>query len=174
VKPLTLIVAMTPGGVIAKNGAIPWKVSEDLKRFKTLTTGHSIIMGRKTYESIGRPLPNRTNIVLMNSKKALSPPSDNLFTARSLADACELAYAVDDSPFVIGGGEIYKLAMPLATRLEITYVAGEKAEAIPDGGEPVYFPFATPDLWDWKCIAAFPSTETLDVEFVTFERRSRA
>lgn len=175
-RPLTLIVAMTPCGLIAKNGTIPWKVSEDLKRFKTLTTGHSIIMGRKTYDSIGRPLPNRKNIVLsrdmMKTSQLVEGFDQAVFYVRTLEEAFALVAETDASPFVIGGGEIYKLAMPLATRLEITYVAGEKADAIADGGESVFFPYgASPDLWNWKCVSSVPSSITPDVEFMTFERR---
>jgi dihydrofolate reductase len=182
-KPLTLIVAMTPSGVIAVDGKIPWHVSEDMKRFKRLTTGHAIIMGRKTYESIGKPLPNRTNIVLthkgldsalLDNALLMSIPSGSGITvATSLEDALDVAYKCDESPFVIGGGEIYKLALPLATKLEITYVVPKYAAGrnlsvtmFPTDDEWSY-----PNLWIFRCTHAEVATESPNVEFVTYERR---
>ena len=175
-KPLTLIVAMTPSGLIAKDGKIPWHVSEDMKRFKALTTGHAIVMGRKTYESIGKPLPNRTNIVVSRKESGFLPllsDGQRILIAFDLETALKSAYDVDESPFVIGGGEIYRLALPLATKLEITYIAGEKGNAVPAGGAPVYFHFNVPDPWQWKCVGAERANEADDVEFMTFERRTR-
>lgn len=176
-KSLTLIVAMTPAGVIGKDGKIPWHVSEDMKRFKRLTTGHAIIMGRKTYDSIGKPLPNRTNIVVTRANPVAAPAIDDvtanssmLAFCSSLEDALETAYKVDSDPFVIGGGEIYKLAFPHVTKLEITYVARKEEQGL-SGENVVFFPGLYPNPWHWRCVHSEPATETSNVEFMTYERR---
>jgi len=116
---LALIVAMTPTNIIGKDGQIPWKLSEDLKYFRRTTTGHAIIMGHKTYRSIGKALPKRRNIVLSRQKK-LEIPDCEVYS--NLQDALNAAYENDSCPFIIGGGEIYKEALPLATLLYITEV----------------------------------------------------
>jgi len=202
-RPLTLIAAMTPDGVIAEDGKIPWHVRADMLRFKRLTTGHAIIMGRKTYESIGKPLPNRKNIVVSRDEKyieklvasVIQSGSSAVVTAcTSFAQALDIAYAGDPSPFIIGGGEIYKLALPLATTLEITYIARAEERGKRDRHKHVYsnekvirFPIIRPDPWDWRCVRAEPATEAVKndadgsetlgevegVEFLTFERRDR-
>ncbi len=106
--------------VIGKKGSLPWYIPQELKRFKEVTMGHSIIMGRKTHESIGKPLPGRTNIVITHEPdyKALG-----CIVVHSLDEA--LKEAQDDEIFVIGGGEIYKQALPLATKLYLTYIDKE-------------------------------------------------
>jgi dihydrofolate reductase len=121
---LSLIVAMTRGGVIGRGGGLPWRLSVDLKRFKSLTMGHTIIMGRKTYESLPRVLPGRKMIVVSRAKE-LSVPADVL-VASSLSDALRLAKH-DDRPYVIGGGEIFEQALPAADRLYVTWVEAEVA-----------------------------------------------
>lgn len=118
-KNLALIVAMTPEGVIGKNGTLPWRLPEDLAHFKRQTLGHAIIMGRKTFESIGRPLPGRRNIVVTRSPSAQFPGCE---VAKGLAEAVALARTTDDEPFVIGGAAIYAEALPWVTRLVITDV----------------------------------------------------
>lgn len=173
-RPLTLIVAMTPGGVIGKDGKIPWRAPEDLRRFKALTTGHAIIMGRKTFDSIGKPLPNRKNIVL-TSKEVLPAPSDEFVMVHTVEWALDSAYKFDESPFVIGGAEIYRLFFNLVTNLEITYVIRN------DVAGDTFFPrhWAScmqessnyPDLWRWRCTNIERAKESSDVEFHSFERR---
>jgi dihydrofolate reductase len=116
---LSLIVAMTRSGVIGRGGTLPWKLSADLKRFKSLTMGHHIIMGRKTWESLGRPLPGRTSIVV--TRQANFRPPAEVCVAHSLDEALHHA-ATDDRPFVIGGGEIYSQALDRATDLYVTWV----------------------------------------------------
>jgi dihydrofolate reductase len=174
-RPLTLIVAMTPAGVIAVDGKIPWHVSEDMKRFKRLTTGHAIVMGRKTYESIGKPLPNRTNIVITRGDPIpvladVTVNSPTLVVRSSMEDALDTAYKVDSDPFVIGGGEIYTLAFPYVTKLEITYVARKTEEGL-HGENVVFFPGLYPNPWHWRCVRSEPAIESSNVEFATFERR---
>ncbi|MCH7544812.1 MAG: dihydrofolate reductase [Planctomycetes bacterium] len=117
--PLTIIVAMSENRVIGRDGDLPWRLPEDLKRFKRLTTGHHVIMGRKTFETLGRPLPNRTNIVI--TRRQDFPAPGDIRIAHSLEEALGLAES-DVEPFVLGGGEIYALALPLAGRLELTVI----------------------------------------------------
>jgi dihydrofolate reductase len=112
---LTLIVAVAENGIIGNQGKIPWHIPDDLKRFKRLTMGHPIVMGRKTWESIGRPLPGRENVVVTRQESYHAPGA---VVVRSLAAA--LVGRTD--AFVIGGSEIYKEALPLADRIELTRV----------------------------------------------------
>ena len=114
---LSIIVAIGPNNVIGKRGALPWHLPEDLKHFKKLTMGHPIIMGRKTYESIGRPLPGRVNVVITR-QEGFAAPGCEVFG--SLEGA--LAKYQSQDPFVIGGAEIYRASLPLADRLYITEV----------------------------------------------------
>ena len=118
--PLALVVAMTSDRVIGLNGDMPWHIPEDLKHFRRVTVGHAIIMGRKTHESIGRPLPKRRNIVVTRNVDAHFEGCD---VANSLSDAIRHArQGGDEEPRVVGGGAIYELALPLATKLFLTEV----------------------------------------------------
>jgi len=118
--PLALVVAMTPDRVIGLNGDMPWHIPEDLKHFRRVTMGHTIIMGRKTHESIGRALPRRQNIVITRNKDARF---EGCTVAHSLEEAIQLARDTgDDEPRVIGGGTIYTLALPIATKLFLSEV----------------------------------------------------
>jgi dihydrofolate reductase len=119
---LSLIVAMTRAGVIGRAGGLPWKLSEDLKRFKSLTMGHHLLMGRKTYDSLGRALPGRTSIVITR-QASLAVPAGVLIAA-DFSAARELAPA-DSEPFVIGGAEIFSLALPHTQRLYVTWVEAD-------------------------------------------------
>jgi dihydrofolate reductase len=115
---IVLVVAMARNRVIGKDGALPWHLPEDLKRFRRLTMGHPIIMGRKTHDSIGRPLPGRRNIVVSRNPDL---EIDGVETATSLQSA--LAMVADcDTAFVIGGEQIYQAALPLADRIELTLI----------------------------------------------------
>lgn len=117
--PLTLVVAMTKDRLIGAGGGLPWRIPEDLRHFKAITLGHAIVMGRKTWDEVGRPLPGRRNIVVTRSVASL-PGAE---VARSIEDALALARATDAEPCVIGGAEIYRLALPMATKLVVTWVA---------------------------------------------------
>lgn len=116
--PLALVVAMARNRGIGLNGQLPWHLPEDLKRFKALTLGHALIMGRKTHESIGRPLPGRRNLVVTRSGAAFA----GCETAASLEAAMRLARETDPMPMVIGGAELYAQALPYATHLYLTRV----------------------------------------------------
>src|SRR5262245_50388376 len=113
---LTLIAAVARNGVIGKDNALPWRLPEDLKRFKALTMGHPIVMGRKTWESLGRPLPGRLNIVVTRD---MEYRAEGARVVHSIDAACSAAPDVDEI-FVIGGAEIYRLALPQADRLQMT------------------------------------------------------
>ncbi|MDH3200742.1 MAG: dihydrofolate reductase [Myxococcales bacterium] len=120
--PLALIVAVARNGVIGKDGALPWHVSEDLKHFKNTTKGHAVIMGRKTFESIGRPLPHRRNIVITRREGASFAGCE---VANGLTEAIDLARASDDCPFIIGGASLYEEALPLVTEIHLTTIDRE-------------------------------------------------
>ena len=111
-----LIWAQSTSGVIGRDGAIPWHLPEDLARFKTLTMGHTVVMGRRTWDSLParfRPLPGRRNVILTRNSGFVAPGAE---VFGSIDDA------IDDQTWVIGGSEIYHLALPAATRCEVTEV----------------------------------------------------
>jgi len=114
---ITLIAAISDNGVIGAEGDLPWRLPADLKHFKAVTTGHPILMGRKTHESIGKPLPNRRNIVLTRNAGWSRPGVE---TVHDLQEALRLVD--DDELFVIGGEQVYRAALPIADRLLITRV----------------------------------------------------
>ncbi|MGH3448460.1 MAG: dihydrofolate reductase [Nocardioidaceae bacterium] len=135
---VSLIAALGRNRVIGSDGDLPWHLSEDLKRLKRLTMGHTLVMGRLTYESIGRPLPGRTTIVVTRQR---GWAADGVTVAHSLTEALAVALAGDDDVFVMGGGEIYAQALPLADRLELTEV-----DQAPAGD--TYFPVVAADDWE--------------------------
>jgi len=118
-KNLTLIAAAAENDVIGKDNQLIWHLSNDLKRFKSLTSNHCIIMGRKTFQSFGKPLPKRTHIVISRQQN-FSVPS-GVIIVHNLEDAL-VAAKNDSQPFIIGGGEIYQQAMPYADKIELTRV----------------------------------------------------
>ena len=115
---ITIIVAAAENDVIGIDNKLIWHLSNDLKRFKELTKGHHVIMGRKTFESMPRALPNRTNIVITRKKDYLA---ENAIVTNSLSDAISIS-SEDSQPFIIGGGEIYKMALNISDRIELTRV----------------------------------------------------
>jgi len=153
---------MTRSGVIGKDGQLPWRLSADLRRFKTLTMGHALIMGRKTYTSLGRPLPGRTSIVITR-QASLNLPAEVL-VVHSLADALHHV-GHDDSPFVIGGGEVFAMALPLAERLQVTWV---EAEIDGDTRFPPWNPH------EWRLVAeerhSADAKNQYDYTFATYNR----
>jgi dihydrofolate reductase len=132
----SIIVAVSKNNAIGKNNALLWNIPEDLKHFKEVTSGHTIIMGRKTFESIGHPLPNRRNIVITRDD---SYTHDGIEVFNSLIRALD-ACKYEDEVFIIGGGEIYKQALPLVDKLYVTHVEKE-FEA------DTFFPKISPDEW---------------------------
>jgi len=115
---LTAVVAMTPDRIIGRNGTLPWHLPEDLAFFKRTTSGHPIVMGRKTYESIGRPLPKRRNIVLTRDKAWSAPGVEVIHAPGELLDLSELGGEV----FIIGGAEIYAAFMDVTDALLVSHV----------------------------------------------------
>lgn len=145
---LALIVAVADNGVIGQHNDLPWRLPEDLKRFKALTMGKPIIMGRKTFDSIGRPLPGRVNIVISRQSDLALP---GCIVASSLSAALVAAGAVEEA-VVIGGAEIYRQALPQAQRIYLTQVHAAVA------GDTVFPPL---DAARWRSIARedYPADE---------------
>ncbi|MAY79271.1 MAG: hypothetical protein CL930_00620 [Deltaproteobacteria bacterium] len=153
---LAVVVAMTSDRVIGLDGDMPWHIPEDLRHFRRVTMGHSIIMGRKTHESIGRALPGRQNIVITRSSDA---SFDGCDVVHSLEDAIALARAGgDDEPRIIGGGTIYALALPIATKLILT-------EVQKDCKGDTFFPVV-----DWSSWSETSRRETEAAVYRTLER----
>ena len=133
---IIIIAAVASGGALGRNGDLLFHISADLRRFKELTLGHPIIMGRKTFESFPtRPLPGRRNIVVTRNS---GYRREGIETASSLEEAIALA---GEDCFVIGGGEIYRQALPLATSLQLTEIAAECPDA------DTFFPEVSADQW---------------------------
>ena len=118
---LSIIVAMGRNRVIGKDNGLPWRLPADLKHFKNVTLGHPVLMGRKTFESIGRPLPGRTNIVITRQKNY---KPEGCLMAGSIQEALALAQDADEA-FVIGGASIFEKTIPLAWRLYVTLIDHE-------------------------------------------------
>ena len=120
---LSLMAALSTNNVIGRNNDVPWRLSTDLKRLKAMTMGHHVIMGRKTYESVGRPLPGRTNVVITRQQ---GYASDGVTVVHSLEEAVRVAAQAGESEaFILGGAEIYAQAMHRADRMYLTRVHAE-------------------------------------------------
>ncbi|APM40849.1 dihydrofolate reductase [Clostridium kluyveri] len=115
---ISLIAAVSKNNVIGNNGIIPWKIKGEQKRFKELTTGKTVIMGRKSFQEIGKPLPNRKIIIISNTVNIVA---DNCVTVRSLSEAFNLAKD-EEEVFVAGGGQVYKEALPYSNKIYLTVV----------------------------------------------------
>jgi dihydrofolate reductase len=115
---LAFVLAVADNDVIGKHGKVPWRIPEDLAHFKKMTLGHAIIMGRGTWDEVGKPLPGRRNIVVSRTVSAL-PGAE---VTPSLEQAIALARETDDEPRIIGGAQIYRAALPFATRIYLTEV----------------------------------------------------
>ncbi len=161
---LSIIVAVAKNNVIGKDNKLIWHLPEDLKRFKRLTTGHNIIMGRKTFESLGRVLPNRKHIILCNDAE-LNIEDENV---EVLDDVSKLEKYInsDEENFVIGGASIYKLLLPKAEKLYITEINQEFE------GD-VYFPKIKEE--DWKVVEREQGLKDeknpYDYEYVTYVKK---
>ena len=152
--PLAIIVATSLNGVIGRKGDLPWHIPEDLKHFRRNTIGHAIIMGRRTYDSIGRPLPKRRNIVVTRQRDLKISGCD---IVHSLESAIELARKEDEEPRVIGGATLYAEAFPQVTRLFLTEV-----QQVVEGD--TYFP-----EWDrkeWQEVGCRPGDGVLFRELI--------
>jgi dihydrofolate reductase len=163
-------VAIAENGVIGATGGLPWRLSTDLKRFKADTMGNPVIMGRRTFESVGRPLPGRLNIVVTRQE---GWRKEGVETTSSLEDAIRLARerAAPDAReiCIIGGGEIYKDALPLTDTLHVTHVL-----AAVEGD--TFFPGIDPATWRETSSLEVPAGErdTYPTRHAVYERRSAA
>ena len=157
---LSLIVAIAKNGVIGVNNTLPWHLPEDLKRFKALTMGHHIVMGRKTYDSLGRLLPGRTTVIVTRNKNY---HVEGALIANSLSEALTLC-ANDDEVFLIGGAELYQSGLTLADKLYITEI---DLEVEGDAHFPP-IPYA-----EFKEVAreAYVSEKGMKFNYVTYQRK---
>jgi len=161
---VTLVAAVGADGAIGRNGGLPWRLPADLRRFRQLTSGKPVIMGRLTWDSLhGRPLEGRLNIVLSRS----APVFPGATVCRSFADALASA-SLGEAPeaMVIGGSAVYAMAMPFAGRMELTLVNVRTADA------DAFFPEWDPSEWDVAASGALPGEPTS--VWKTLERRGRA
>ncbi len=155
---LSIIVAVARNRVIGVNNTLPWHLPEDLKRFRALTMGHHIIMGRKTYESLGRLLPGRTTVIVSRSKDYAVPGA-------LVADSLRVALALcegDPEVFVIGGAQLYREALPVANRLYLTEI-----DAAFDGD--AYFPGYDRSRWRETSSETHVSERGLAFRYITLE-----
>jgi dihydrofolate reductase len=137
---LTLVVAVADNGVIGRNQTLPWRLPDDLKRFKGLTLGKPVLMGRRTWSSLGRPLPGRDNLVLTRDREfSRLPAAHGALVVHTLAEALARCPGFPEIA-VIGGAEVYREALPFAERIEITRVHAEVA------GD-TWFPALAPEEW---------------------------
>ncbi|HBO18293.1 MAG TPA: dihydrofolate reductase [Methylophilaceae bacterium] len=159
---LSIIVAMSSNRVIGVNNTLPWHLSEDLKHFKSLTTGHTIIMGRKTYESIGRPLPNRRNIVISRNSNT---SYEGVEVVHSLEDAFSIS-TNDKEVFVIGGSNIYEQALSFVDQLYITEI---KKSFIGDA----FFPEINKQIWIEYSRDDHVTNDGLEFSFVKYQKNTK-
>jgi dihydrofolate reductase len=158
-KPLSLIVAYAKNNVIGNKNTLPWHLPEDLKRFRALTMGHHIIMGRKTYESLGRLLPGRTTVIVTRNKDY---HVEGALIASSLESAIEMCQN-DPEPFLIGGAEMYKTGLKLATKLYITEVHAEFS------GD-AFFDALDLSSWQEKERTSYTSENGIAFSYVMYQR----
>ena len=160
---LSLIVAKAKNNIIGKNNALIWHLPDDLKRFKTLTTGHTIIMGRKTFESLGRVLPNRHHVILCNDME-MNVDNENVEILKDISELKDYMEN-DEENFIIGGATIYRILMPYCQKMYITEIDKEFE------GD-VSFPEIDKSIW--KEISREPGPEDGENDFhydyVTYER----
>lgn len=159
---ISIIVALSENNVVGVNNQLPWKLSADLKRVKGLTMGHHIIMGRKTYESIGRPLPGRVNVVISRNPDFQAAGCTR---AGSLSEALTISKS-DSEVFIFGGGEVFREALPMVSRIYMTKVHHRL-----DGD--THFPQLNPHEWEEIERAEFKADEKneYNYSFITLERK---
>ncbi|MBT3918533.1 MAG: dihydrofolate reductase [Nitrosomonadales bacterium] len=158
-KKITIIVAVSENLVIGHRNTLPWHISEDLKNFKKITLNHSVIMGRKTFESIGKPLKYRRNIVISRNKNL---QVSGVEIVSSLDDAICLAKS-EDEVFIIGGEQIYEIALPIATNMFIT-----KVHSTIEGD--AFFPNFDENQWKKLTQNDLESEEGIKFSFISYER----
>ncbi len=152
---VTILAAVARNGVIGVDGSLPWHLPDELALFKELTLGHVLVMGRKTYESVGRPLPGRTTVVVTRQPDWAAGVG-GVHRAAGVPEALRMAREIDDEVFVVGGAEVYAAALPEADRLALTFV-----EAEPDGDTR----FPEVDWSRWHEVARVPGDGWTHVTF---------
>ena len=159
---VTIIAAIAEHNALGKNNQLIWHLPADLKRFKKTTLNHVVIMGRKTFESLGKPLPNRTNILITRDKNY---KVEGCVVVNSLKEALETATKEDENPFILGGAEIYKQALPFTDKLDVTFVHHQF-------DADVFFPEIDKTIWKETSREDLKADEKnkYDYSFVTFER----
>lgn len=157
---INIIVAMNKDRVIGVDNRLPWHLSEDLQHFRKLTLNNVVIMGRKTYESIGMPLPNRENIIISRNTDYIS----QLKVFSNLEDAILYAKSLKRSIFIIGGGELYNYAMSIATKLFVTEIELDVKDAT------VYFPIINYLEWELIEKKSFISKDNIKYHFCEYKR----
>ncbi len=161
---LSIIVAKAKNNIIGKENKLIWKLPEDLKRFKELTTGHTIIMGRKTFESLGRVLPNRKHIIFSQNPE-LKIDDENVQVVHSMLEIQEYIENKEEN-FVIGGAMIYNLLMPYVTKMYVTEINQEfEGDA--------FFPKINPEMWEEVSREKGIKNEEnpLDFDYVVYKRK---
>lgn len=159
---IILVAAYAQNRVIGKNNDLVWRLPKDFKHFKDLTMGHPIVMGRKTFESLGKPLPNRTSIIITRDTQY---QQEGCIVVHSLEEAIAEARHLDEQIFIIGGAEIYKQALPIANLMYLTEV-----KAFPEGDS--FFPEFSANEWKETARKSFSKDDKhqYDFDFVTWER----
>tara|TARA_R110001583_G_scaffold21194_1_gene80544 strand:- start:36587 stop:37087 length:501 start_codon:yes stop_codon:yes gene_type:complete len=162
-----MIAAAAENNALGKDNDLLWHLPDDFKRFKKLTSGHKIIMGRKTYESFPKPLPNRTHIIITRDKN-YSVDYEECIVVHSLEDA--IALVKNEIAFIIGGGEIYKLAEKQSDKIELTRVHANFEDA------DTFFPEINEDCWMMTKQEFHPTDERHKFSFtyITYERKNNA
>lgn len=150
---LSIIVAVANNGIIGDQNSLLWHIREDMLRFKRITTGHPVIMGRKTFESIGRPLPNRTNVVVSRQNIEI----EGCIVVHSLEEAIT-SFSGEEEIFIIGGAQIYEQALPLADKIYLTLVHRDY-----DGDTS--FPQVNEDDWEETSREDYERGEKFDAPF---------
>ena len=163
---LSIIVAKAQNNIIGKDNKLLWHIPEDLKRFKDITTGHTIIMGRKTFESLGRVLPNRKHIVFTQNSD-FKVNDENVKVVHSMLEIQEYIESKEEN-FVIGGAMIYNLLMPYVNKMYVT-------ELHKDFEGDAFFPKINSDIWKEISREKGKNTEenNLDYDFVIYERKNK-
>ena len=160
---ITIVAAIAANGVIGRRGDLPWRLPADLRHFRKLTNGHVLVMGRRTYESIGHPLPGRTTVVVSRRAATVQEPvpdpsAEAVVTARTVPAALARALEIDDEVFVVGGAQVYAAALEMADRMVLTLVDED-----PEGD--TWFPEV-----DWSMWRETQRELSDGLAFVTYER----
>ena len=160
---ITLVAAIASNNVIGKENSLPWNIPEDLKRFKQMTSGHTILMGRKTFDSIGRPLPNRQNIVMTKNENF---EQEGIKVINDFDEALELIKESNEDVFVIGGSKIYELFEPVANSLAITRI-------LKDFEGDAFFPDINWNLWQIeKEENFFDEKSNIECKLIEYSRKT--